>query len=144
MYAKLALWSDKNGNGIAERGELEFLRDAGLVEIDLAYDPNFREEDRYGNVTELKSTVRFEDGRTRLIFDLWFRYLVTVAVFNLILRVIKAGEPTAPTKERGTEPAADAPGSKPPDWREYPASPRRGRETPSRPARCEPKCEGDA
>lgn len=75
VYSKLALWSDLNHNGIAEAGELQSLRDAGLIEIDLNYDPNFREEDIYGNSTELKSIVKFEDGRQRLIFDLWFRYL---------------------------------------------------------------------
>ncbi|MBX2994670.1 MAG: hypothetical protein KF681_07605 [Bdellovibrionaceae bacterium] len=75
VYSRLSLWADRNMNGKVEAGELTSLRDAGLTEIDLNYDPNFKEEDRYGNRTELKSVVSFADGRKRLIFDLWFRAL---------------------------------------------------------------------
>lgn len=75
VYNELRLWSDRNLDGVAQRNELTRLADAGLVEIDLEYDPNFSEEDRYGNRTEMKSIVRFADGGMRLIFDLWFRYL---------------------------------------------------------------------
>lgn len=75
IFGRLALWSDLNMDGKVQNGELSSLRDAGLIEIDLNYDPNFSEEDVYGNRTELKSLVRFSDGRERLVFDLWFRYL---------------------------------------------------------------------
>ena len=75
IFSQLALWADLNRDGIAQPGELTKLRDAGITEIDLGYDPNYEETDRYGNQTKLKSVVKFEDGRVRLVFDLWFRYL---------------------------------------------------------------------
>ena len=75
VYSRLSLWSDRNMDGKVQTGELMSLRDANLTEINLMYDPNFREEDRFGNRTELKSIVKFGDGRARLIFDLWFRAL---------------------------------------------------------------------
>lgn len=78
IFSKLTLWADLNGNGVADPGETESLTDMGVESIDLKYDGNFYEVDKWGNQTVFKSVVKFKDGRETLIFDLWFRYFVPV------------------------------------------------------------------
>lgn len=75
IYQNLRLWSDANGNGIAEPGELFYLGFLKVEAIDLMYDPNYFERDIYGNEIKYKSIVKMSDGSVRFIFDLWFRYL---------------------------------------------------------------------
>jgi hypothetical protein len=75
IYSKLKLWSDKNFDGRAQRDELVSLADAQLVAIDLQYDTNYQEQDKYGNQTKMKSVVKYADDSYRLIFDLWFNYV---------------------------------------------------------------------
>lgn len=78
IYKKLVLWSDMNGNGAVDAGETDSLADMGIESIDLKYDGNFYEVDKWGNTTAFKSVVKFKDGRETLIFDLWFRYFEPV------------------------------------------------------------------
>ena len=75
VYGKLRLWSNRRMDSVVHPDELYTLEEMGIQEIDLNYDPNFTEQDAYGNRIELKSVVKFTDGKMRLIFDLWFRYL---------------------------------------------------------------------
>lgn len=75
VYSELMLWSDKNFDGIAQKRELSSLADEGLIAIDLQYDNNFTETDKYGNQTKMKSVVKYSDGSYKLIFDLWFNYV---------------------------------------------------------------------
>lgn len=72
VYAQLALWSDRNRNGRAERGEIMSLTQAQIKNIDLKYDANFFEEDKFGNQSRMKSVVERFNGRLNVIFDLWF------------------------------------------------------------------------
>ena len=74
VFKKLRLWFDLNHDGQATQDELFSLDDAGLVAIDLKYDKNYRETDKYGNITAMRSVVKFKNGAMRLIFDLWFSH----------------------------------------------------------------------
>ena len=73
IFGQLRLWRDHNRNGIAETNELFSLSELGIEEIDLNYDPNYSEKDKYGNKVALKSAVKTKDQRILLIFDLIFR-----------------------------------------------------------------------
>lgn len=73
VFENLRLWQDRNRDGISQSDELRSLRDAGIELIDLVYDENYEEMDRYGNMTKYKSVVKFDDGEHRLIFDVWFK-----------------------------------------------------------------------
>jgi len=72
IYKRLSLWIDHDLNGVAGPGELVSLSHLGIESIDLNYDPNFSETDRYGNEVKYKSVVTFANGEMRLIYDLWF------------------------------------------------------------------------
>lgn len=75
IYSKLRLWQDRNFNAVVDAGELLTLSQVGVKNIDLRYDPNYAEVDKYGNETRYKSIVQTNDGRLHVIFDLWFKYL---------------------------------------------------------------------
>lgn len=75
VYTKLRIWRDSNSDGVAQPGELHTLADAGIMVIDLHFDPSYYERDRYGNETKYKSVVQTRDGRLHLMFDLWYAYL---------------------------------------------------------------------
>ncbi|MGE4130819.1 MAG: hypothetical protein AB7F86_04235 [Bdellovibrionales bacterium] len=72
VYNHLSLWIDRDLNGVAGPGELMSLAFLGIASIDLNYDPNFSETDRYGNEVKYKSVVTFSSGKMKLIYDLWF------------------------------------------------------------------------
>ena len=73
VFAKLRLWSDINRDGRADLSELYTLDSFGIESLDLAYDPNFLERDKYGNETRMKSVAKKHDGQFYLMYDLWFR-----------------------------------------------------------------------
>ncbi|MCB0378373.1 MAG: hypothetical protein KDD33_07765 [Bdellovibrionales bacterium] len=73
IYSRLRIWVDADFDGIAENNELQTLEEAKIARIDLGYDPNYSEEDRYGNVVKYKSVVEMTTGQLNLIFDLWFK-----------------------------------------------------------------------
>jgi hypothetical protein len=75
IFAKLRMWNDANFDGIGQKEELISLEDMGIELIDLNADADFKETDKYGNQTTLKSVVRTKDGKLHLMFDVWFRYL---------------------------------------------------------------------
>lgn len=74
IFSKLRLWSDKNRDGQSSSNELETLSEAGIVSIDLKYDPNYQKTDRYGNKIKFKSIVTYKSGKVHVIYDIWFRY----------------------------------------------------------------------
>jgi hypothetical protein len=74
VFAKLRLWNDANFDGRAQPEELKTLDELGVEVIDLNADPNYKEVDKYGNQTTLKSVVKTKDGRYHLLFDVWFNY----------------------------------------------------------------------
>ena len=73
VYEKLLLWKDMNRDGMTDAGELMTLKEAGLKSIDLNYDPNFKEEDQYGNIIQYKSVAQMDSGQLNLVFDIWFK-----------------------------------------------------------------------
>ncbi len=72
VYRKLSLWIDHDLNGIAGPGELVSLSYMGIESLELEYDANYREIDRYGNEVRYKSVVNFTNGEAKLMYDLWF------------------------------------------------------------------------
>ncbi len=74
IFNKLRLWNDKNHDGLAQAEELVTLESMSVEVIDLNADPNYKETDKYGNDTTLKSVVKTKDGRYHLLFDVWFNY----------------------------------------------------------------------
>lgn len=75
VFPRLRLWHDTNRDGVAQPEEMSSLEQHGIVRIDLTFDPDHVETDDFGNATKMKSTVQTRDGRTHLIYDLWFRAL---------------------------------------------------------------------
>lgn len=75
IYSELRLWSDRNRDGVADPNELYTLKEKSIIVVDLNYDKGYKETDKYGNQTLMKSVVKTEDGKLHLMFDLWFRYL---------------------------------------------------------------------
>lgn len=72
VFKKLRLWLDDNRNGVAEASELKSLASENIQSIDLDFDDQFYEQDRYGNEIKYKSVVRRSDGSRKPIFDVWF------------------------------------------------------------------------
>ena len=72
VFGDLRLWSDSDRDGLSQPSELFSLDEMGVESIDLRYDPNFFEQDRYGNQLKLKSVVKMRDESLRMIFDVWF------------------------------------------------------------------------
>lgn len=72
VYSELRFWQDRNFDAVATTDELLTLSQLSVDVIDLHYDRNYVEMDRYGNLTAFKSAVRTGDGRLHLLFDLWF------------------------------------------------------------------------
>ena len=75
VFYKLSLWNDSNHNGIAEASELKSLAVMGVEWIDLNPDASYKEVDKWGNETTLKSLMKTSDGQLHLVFDVWFRYI---------------------------------------------------------------------
>lgn len=74
IYEKLKVWKDKNGDGRSQPDELFSLFEKEILVIDLNYDAKFKESDKFGNETRMKSVVKMNDGTLNLMFDLWFKH----------------------------------------------------------------------
>ncbi|MFN3454652.1 MAG: hypothetical protein ACK41T_06785 [Pseudobdellovibrio sp.] len=79
IYEKLRLWIDYNNDGKADPSELMgTLREYEIEMIDLHYDHNYLEKDKYGNEIKYKSVAlrksyNPEDKqRFFMVFDIWF------------------------------------------------------------------------
>jgi hypothetical protein len=75
VFSRLRMWSDRDVDGKAQASELFTLEELGLMSIDLNYDPNYIERDKYGNEVKLKSVAFTRDGRPHVVYDVWFRVL---------------------------------------------------------------------
>lgn len=75
VYDELRLWNDANYDGVSQLAELHSLDEKNIEVIDLDYDQNYREEDRWGNKILYKSVMRTEDQELHVMFDIWFRTL---------------------------------------------------------------------
>lgn len=75
IYSKLRLWNDADYNGVSDKSELISLEQKGVELIDLSYDKNYSETDKFGNKIMYKSVIRTHDQRLHLLFDIWFRYI---------------------------------------------------------------------
>ena len=74
IYKRLRIWRDENFDGISQADELYTLEKFGIKTIDLGYDPNYYEMDKWGNEVKYKSVVEGKDGKLYLMFDVWFRH----------------------------------------------------------------------
>jgi tetratricopeptide (TPR) repeat protein len=63
----LALWCDRNGNGVADPGEVKSLADYGIVSLSCASQIDAAHPDQ---IRFSPQGVRFQDGETRPTFDL--------------------------------------------------------------------------
>ncbi len=61
----LKVWTDVNGNGVTDNGELKTLTEAGIKEIDLASVVKANKERNEGNIVFSKSTYTTTDGQTK-------------------------------------------------------------------------------
>ena len=66
----LKLWTDKNGDGKTQAGEVVTLGSV-VTSIDLGYTVTY-EDDENGNQILGRSTVRLKSGAVRDIADIWF------------------------------------------------------------------------
>ncbi len=70
IYSKLRVWVDKNHNGHSEPDELMTFDQAGIKSISVHYKPNHW-KDAYGNEFRYSSTIRFVNGRSMEIYDVF-------------------------------------------------------------------------
>lgn len=68
-FAKLKVWVDANGNGVADEGELKSLQELGIVSMKL----NAQTSDMHqnGNTRGLISEYTTADGKTHQLVDVW-------------------------------------------------------------------------
>ena len=71
VFAKLAMWSDKNRNGLTDAGERRLLKAVGITKIDLGYKEVEERIDFYGNFTRQRSTGALSSGAGISIYDIW-------------------------------------------------------------------------
>lgn len=95
-YSELKIWVDKNINGFADPGEIQGLKESGVVAINTCINPTKRvnENDQFGNNTSLRSAFLYDKsnefskeedilnmltfGKTSNIKDATFRIVVDV------------------------------------------------------------------
>lgn len=73
FFSKFRLWIDKNRDGQSSTDELQTLEEAGIISINLKFDPKYSERDQHGNIIAHKSFAKKLDGTSALVFDLWLR-----------------------------------------------------------------------
>ena len=82
-WSSLAVWTDSNGNGVVDSGELHYqtLASVDLASIDLAgVAPSTDVID--GNPISHTSTVTFTDGSTSEIGDAWVVHSTVNTIYN--------------------------------------------------------------
>jgi PKD repeat protein len=72
VFSSLYLWSDRNFDGIAQPDELFTMQQAGIQSINLNYNANYFEQDRYGNQIRFRSNATLSNQGVRRMFDIWF------------------------------------------------------------------------
>ena len=73
VFSSLRFWNDTDLDGVADTGELFTLSELGVESIDLSYDRNYSEMDRFGNKIMMKSVVKTTDGGYHVMYDIWFK-----------------------------------------------------------------------
>lgn len=74
VFARLRLWRDLDGDGVATPAELSPLAAWGLRALSLDADPRYEREDAWGNRVTLYARADVADGSERAMFDLWLAY----------------------------------------------------------------------
>ncbi|MGE0634366.1 MAG: hypothetical protein AB7O96_18265, partial [Pseudobdellovibrionaceae bacterium] len=72
IYSRLVVWSDVNKDAVSVHREIRSLASMRVERLDLNYDKDYLERDKYGNESRYKSVAVMKDGSQRLLFDLWF------------------------------------------------------------------------
>lgn len=75
VFSSLRLWIDRDRNGVSSAGELSSLAAHNISSVDLSYDADYVERDRYGNEILYKSVAERSSGEPLLVFDIWFRLI---------------------------------------------------------------------
>lgn len=73
VFASLKLWKDVNCDGVAQAHELSPLSSNQITTIKWNPATDMYQEDKWGNVTMQRSTVRQSSGQMLRIFDVWFK-----------------------------------------------------------------------
>ncbi|MCC6746928.1 MAG: hypothetical protein IT371_04670 [Deltaproteobacteria bacterium] len=73
LFSELALWSDRNGDGQAQPGELRGLETAGVRALEIAPQSRAHRFDAHGNDLGLAARFHFADGRSAVLVDVMFR-----------------------------------------------------------------------
>ena len=84
IFTELALWFDRNHNGISEAGEVESLAQRGIVGISLDY-LTVGKKDQYGNLYRQRAKVQLEDGSTRWATDVYPAQAPTISTTTEII-----------------------------------------------------------
>jgi hypothetical protein len=76
-FAKLAVWTDRNQNGVTDKGELGSLASAGVASITLAFMDLKDAKGAYplnaGNEVRFSAVFTRADGKSFQIADVWFK-----------------------------------------------------------------------
>ena len=70
-FGRLVLWNDANHNGISDPGELTPVADSIAV-IGTDYKEK-KKHDSHGNEFRQKGSLRWRDGETGIVYDVWLR-----------------------------------------------------------------------
>ena len=70
MFSEVAVWIDRNRDGISQPDELLSLQTVGLLSISLDYRRS-EKRDRNGNRMIYRALARFENGSTRFVYDVF-------------------------------------------------------------------------
>ncbi len=70
IFGRLQLWTDRNNNGVSEAMELMYVSDSDVEWIGLGYGQSDR-VDRFGNEFRYRGRAGLEDGRTRVIWNVF-------------------------------------------------------------------------
>lgn len=74
VFARLRLWRDLDGDGVAAPTELSPLADWGLTALSLAADPLYVDEDEWGNRVTSQAWATTANGDSHVVVDVWLRY----------------------------------------------------------------------
>lgn len=92
-FSQLAAWTDKNGNGITESGEMTSLGELGITSLSLSAVKST--ETNNGNLIGLMGSYTTADGETHTMGDVWFQTDANGRrVFDLTAVVEAAGSPS--------------------------------------------------
>lgn len=74
LFAKLLVWSDRNGDGVSQAGEMRSLAQAGISRLMLSHEFNAGAIDAFGNHLGLTGAYVDQTGNRRSMIDVQFAY----------------------------------------------------------------------